>query len=58
MSYIVKNSRDTDLSIIKLPNIVSVTVNRNPTSDNKVANKKYVDGSIGDGTILKFNQTI
>ena len=34
-----------------------VTLNSNPTSDNEVSNKKYVDDSIGEGTILRFNQT-
>ena len=36
----------------------SVTVNRNPTSDNELANKKYVDDSAGSGHILRLNQTL
>ena len=31
---------------------------RNPGSEKKVTNKKYVDDSIEEGTILRFNQTL
>ena len=54
----VKNNEDNDLKDKKLTNLDSITVNRNPTSENKLANKKYVDDSVGDGTILRFNQTL
>ena len=57
-SDLVKNNQDNDLNDKKLTNIDSVTVNRNPISDNEVSNKKYVDDSIGEGTILRFNQTL
>ena len=33
-------------------------VNRNPISDNELANKEDVDDSIGDGNVLRFNQTL
>ena len=46
------------ISMIKLTNIDSIQVNRNPTLDNEVSNKKYVDDSIGAGTLLRFNQTL
>ena len=36
----------------------SIIVNRNPSLDNELANKKYVDDSIGEGIILRFNQTL
>ena len=42
---------------MKLTNLDSVQVNRNPSSDNELANKKYIDDSIGEGTLLRFNQT-
>ena len=41
-----------------LTNLDSVSVNRNPSSDNEKANKKYVDDSICGGNILGFNQTL
>ena len=34
-----------------------MSLNRNPNSDNELANKKYIDDSI-EGTIVRFNQTI
>ena len=54
----VKNNRDNDFNDNKLPNIGSITVNRNPTSYNEVTNEKYVDDSIGHGNVLRFNQTL
>ena len=36
----------------------SITVNRNPSLDNELANKKYVVDSVGEGNILRFNQTL
>ena len=39
-SDIVKNNQDNDLNDNKLTKIYSITVNRNPTSDNEVSNKK------------------
>ena len=41
----------------ELTNLDSITVKRNPSSDNELADKKYVDDSIEEGTILRFNQT-
>ena len=55
---LVKNNQDNDLNDNKLTNLYSITVNRNPTSDNELANKKYVDDSIGSGNVLRFNQTL
>ena len=40
---LVKNNQDNDLNDKKLTNLDSITVNRNPTSDNELSNKKYVD---------------
>ena len=54
----VFNDQDSEFDNNKLTNLDSVTVNRNPNSDNELSNKKYVDDSIGDGTILRFNQTL
>ena len=45
-SDLVKNNQDSDLNDSKLSNLDSIKVNRDPTSDNELANKKYVDDSI------------
>ena len=42
----------------KLTNLDSVSVKKNPSSDNQLANKKYVDDSLGEGNNLRFNQTL
>ena len=55
---IVKNNQDNDLNDKKLTNIDSITVNRNPSLDKELANKKYIDDSIAEGTLLRFNQTL
>ena len=55
---LVKNNQDNDLNDNKLTNFDSVSVNRNPSSDNASANKKYIDDSIGEVTLLRFNQTL
>ena len=57
-SDLVKNNQDNDLKDKKLTNIDSVAVNRKPTSDNELANKKYSDDSIREDTIVRFNQTL
>ena len=54
----VFNDQDNELDNNKLTNVDSITVKRNPTSDNEVANKKYIDDSIEEGTIVRLNQTL
>ena len=39
---LMKNNQDNDLIDNKLTNLDSITVNRNPTSDNELANKRYI----------------
>ena len=41
-----------------LTNLDSITVITDPSSDNELANKKYVDDTTGDVNVLKFNQTV
>ena len=36
----------------------SFTVNGNPTFDSELTDKKYVDNSIGEGNILRIEQTL
>ena len=42
----------------KITNLDSITVNGNPSSDNKVSNNNCVGDLIGEGTIARFNQTL
>ena len=55
---LVKNNQDNDLNDNKLINLDSITVNRNPSSDNELANKKYIDDELDKNTVLRFNQTL
>ena len=55
---LVKNNQDNDFNDNKLTNIDSITVNRNPTSDNELSNKKYVDDELDKNTIVRFIQTL
>ena len=57
-SDLVKINQDNDLNDKKLTNIDSITVNRNPTTDSELANKKFIDDELDKNTILRFNQTI
>ena len=55
---LVKNNQDNKLNNKKLENLDSIRVNRKPSLDNEVTNKKFVDDTIGEGTLLRFNQTL
>ena len=55
---IVKNNQDNDLKDNKLTKINSITINNNPTDDNHVSNKKYIDDELDKNTILRFIQTL
>ena len=55
---LVKNNQDNDLNDSKLLNLGSVMVNRNPTLDNELSNKKYIDDELDKNTIVRFNQTL
>ena len=57
-SDLVKNNRDNDFNDNKLINLDSIQVNRNPTLDNEVSNKKYIDDELDKNTIVRFNQTL
>ena len=57
-SDLVKNNQDNDFSDNKLINIDSITVNRAPSSDNELANKKYFDDELDKNTIDRFSQTL
>ena len=55
---LVNNYQDNDFNDNKLTNIDSIAVNRNPSSDNEVSNKKYIDDQLDKNTIVRFNQTL
>ena len=57
-SDIVKNTQDNDLNDNKLTNVNSITINNNPSDDNHVSNKKYIDDELDKNTIVRFNQTL
>ena len=54
----VFNDQDNELDKNKLTNLDSITGNRDPSSDIELANKKYIEDSIGEGTIVRFHQTL
>ena len=51
---LVKNNQDNDFNNNKLTNISSITINNNPTDDNHVSNKKYVDDQLNKDTIVRL----
>ena len=55
---LVKNNQDNDFNNNKLTNINSIIINNNPTNDNHVCNKKYIDDELDKNAILRFNQTL
>ncbi len=57
-SDLVKNNQDNDFNDNKLINLDSITINRNPTLDNEVSNKKYIDDELEKNTIVRFSQTL
>ena len=57
-SKLAKNNQNNDFNDKKLTNLDSITINRNPNSDNEVSNKKYVDDQLDKNTIVRFNQTL
>ena len=54
----VFDDQNTEFDNFKSTNLDSVTVNRVPISDNELVTKKYIDDSLGEGTLLRFNQTL
>ena len=54
----MKSNQDNEFDNNNLNNLDSVSVKGNPSSDNELANKKYVDDSIEGITTIRFNQTL
>ena len=57
-SDLVKSNHDNDVTDNKLTKINSIAIIRNPSLDNELANKKYIDDEIDKNTIVRFNQTL
>ena len=55
---LVKNNQDNAFNDNKLTNIDSITIIRNPISDNDLAIKKNIVDSLGEDTIVTFTQTL
>ena len=55
---LVKNNQDKDFNDIKFTNLDSGTVNTDPSSDNELSGKNYIDNELDKNTILRFNQTL
>ena len=55
---LVKNNQNNNFNDNKLTNIKSITINNNPTDDDHVTNKKYIDNQLDKITIVRFNQTL
>ena len=49
--------QDNEFDNYKLTNLDSITVNRTPNSENELANKKYIDDSIVEDTLVRLIQT-
>ena len=54
----VKNNQDKDFNEFKLTNLDSLTVNRDPSSDNQISRKKHFDNDLDKNFILSFYQTL
>ena len=57
-SDLVKNNQDNNFNDNKLTNVNSIAINNNPSDDDHVSNKKYVDDQLDKNTIVRFNQTL
>ena len=54
----LSNDQDNEFDNNKLTILDSITVNSDPNLENELSNKKHVDDSIAEGTLLSFNQTL
>ena len=54
-NILVKNNQDNILNDNKLTKIKSITINTNPTDDNHVSNKKYIDDQLDKNTLVRLN---
>ena len=50
--------QDSKFDNKKITHLESISVNRNPKLDNEISNQKYVDDSLAEATLVRFNQTL
>ena len=55
---LVENNQDNDFNDNKLTNINSISIKNDPTHNDHVSNKKYVDVELDKNSIVRFNQTL
>ena len=55
---LVKSNQDNDQNVKNLTKLGSITVNGEPTSNNELANEKYIDDELDENTVLRFTQTL
>ena len=55
---LVKKNQDNDFNDNKLTNINSIQVNREPIANKDLSTKKYSDDSMGEGTIVRYSQSL
>ena len=55
---LVKNNQNNDFNDNKLTNLDSITVNRRPSLDNELANKKFIVDELDKNTKVSLNQTL
>ena len=54
-NILVKNNQYNDFNSNKLTNLNSISINNNPTDNNHVSNKKYVDDELDKDTLVRLN---
>ena len=57
-SDLVKNKQSNDFNDNIILNVTSIQINNDPSNDNHVSNKKYIDDELDKNTIIRFNQTL
>ena len=57
-SDLVKNNQSNDFNDKIILNVRSIQINDDPSNDNDVSNKKYIDDELDKDTNLRFNQTL
>ena len=54
-SDLLKNNQDNDFKYNKITNINSIAINNNPTDNNHLSNKKYIDDELDKNSIVRIN---
>ena len=57
-SGLVKNNQSNNFNDNIILNVRSIQINDDPSNDNHVSNKKYIDDKLDKNTLVRFNQTL